>query len=173
MAIPWRAILDDDLNTTYAGTWVGLYGEGREDPIFVVQCTSEFTPLCLQYLNVSLPIPAPYFTVGTHSRCLMAWERPVGDIGGIFHVVKNMHTTRGPKKDKEEDKEEITFFYGKVATLTWDPDRWRWGDGGHFLNYTTKSGREIIASRKPETTRAGDKWQKYLPGNYRFFWAQV
>ena len=103
----------------------------------------------------------------------MAWERPVGDIGGIFHVVKNMHTTRVPKKDKEEDREEITFFYGKVATLTWDPDRWRWGDGGHFLNYTTKSGREIIASRKPGTTRAGDKWQRYLPGNYRFFWVQV
>jgi hypothetical protein len=22
--------------------------------------------------------------------------------------------------------EEIIFFYGKIATLSWGPDRWRW-----------------------------------------------
>ena len=84
-----------------------------------------------------------------------------------------MYTTRNPKNDKEEDREEINFFYNKVITLCWDLDWWRWGHGGHFLNYTTKSGREIIASRNSGTIRAGDKWEDYLPGNYRFFWFQV
>ena len=74
-----------------------------------------------------------------------------------------MYTTRNPKNDKEEDREEINFFYNKVITLCWDLDWWRWGHGGHFLNYTTKSGREIIASRNSGTIRAGDKWEDYLP----------
>ena len=111
VAISWRAVLKDDLDTTYVGIWIGLYGEGSEDLILVVQCTSEFTRPCFQYFNVSLPIPVLCFTVGTHSCCLRAWVRPVhSNIGGIFHEVKIMHTTRGPKKDKEEDREEITFI---------------------------------------------------------------
>lgn len=40
--------------------------------------------------------------------------------------------------------EEIIFFYDKVATLGWDPNRWRWIDRGRFLNYTTKDGRKSI-----------------------------
>ena len=74
----------------------------------------------------------------------------------IFHEV-TIHTTHGPKTDKEKDRENITFFYGKVVTLSEDPDQWQWGNGGQFLNYTTKSGREIIASRNSGTTRAGGK----------------
>ena len=54
-----------------------------------------------------------------------------------------------------------------------DPDRWRWIDGGHFLDYTTKDGRDNILNRNPGTTRAADKWQGYLPGNYKFYWSQV
>ena len=48
---------------------------------------------------------------------------------------------------KEGEKEAITFFYGKTATLRWDPDRWRWVEGCRFLNYTTKSGRDLITKR--------------------------
>ena len=79
---------------------------------------------------------------------------------------------RGHKK-KEEEKEYILFFYGKVASLEWDPDRWRWMDGGRFLNYTTKDGMEVIRNRSPGATRAVDKWQGFLPGNYRFYWSQI
>ena len=56
---------------------------------------------------------------------------------GFFHKVKIIHTNRRTKKDGEKEK---NFFYGKVATLGWDLDRWRWIDGGHFLNYTIKDG---------------------------------
>ena len=90
---------------------------------------------------------------------------------GSYHKVKIIQTNRGPTR--EGVKEEVTFFYGKVASLGWDPDRWRWADGDHFLDYTTKAGRDSIANRSPDITRAGDKWQGYLPGNYRFFWSQV
>ena len=61
----------------------------------------------------------------------------------------------GTEKGREK-KEEIMFFYGKIATLEWDPDRWRWMDGGHFLDYTTKDGRDFIGNRNPCTTRAAE-----------------
>ena len=43
------------------------------------------------------------------------------------------------------------FCYGKVATLGWDPDKWRWVDGGRFLNYTTNDGRHYSINRNPVT----------------------
>lgn len=89
----------------------------------------------------------------------------------FFHIVKVIHTTRGPKKEGEQ--EEIVFFYGKAASLGWDPDRWRWKDGGCFLNYITKDGCEFITNSNPRSTRAGDTWQGYLPGNYEFYWSQI
>ena len=70
------------------------------------------------------------YMVGTHSRCLRVWERPLGEIEGYFHKFKIIYTNRGPKKEGE--REEIIFFYGKIATLGWDPDRWRWIDEGLF-----------------------------------------
>ena len=42
-----------------------------------------------------------------------------------------------------------------------------------FLNYTTKDGRDFIINRTPCITRAADKWQGYLPGDYRLFLLQV
>ena len=65
--------------------------------------------------------------MSTHSRCLREWEHPSGELEGYFHEVKVIHTNRGPKKEGEEAREEVVFFYGKLATLSWDPDRWRWG----------------------------------------------
>ena len=142
-----------------------------EDPVLVIRCNEDFTPECFQRKTITLPIPVPCFKVGQHSRCLRAWENPQGEFEGFFHRVKIMYTHRGPKR--EGKREEIIFFYGKVATLEWDPDRWKWIDGGKFLDYTTKDGRINILNRNPGTTRAGDKWQGYLPGNYRFHWLQV
>lgn len=74
-------------------------------------------------------------------------------MAGFFHEIKIIYTNHCPKKDKEKDREEVICFYRKVATFSWDPDRWRWGDGGRFLKYTTKSGRDIIASRNPGAIR--------------------
>ena len=95
------------------------------------------------------------FTVGTHSHCLRLWEHPLGEIEGFFYKVKVVHTNRGPKR--EGKIEEIIFFYGKLASLGWDPDRWRWMDGGQFFDYTTKDGRDSIIKRNPGTTRAADE----------------
>ena len=155
----WRGKLEEDMDATYPGMWLSLYEEGKEDPTFVVRCGPEFTPPCLQLHKVTLPIPSNCFTVGTYSRCLREWEHSEGEIDGHFHKVKIMHTSRGPKQEGEEDREKVIFFYGKMATLPWDPDRWRWGDGGCFLDYTTKNGREIFSSRNLGATRAADKWQ--------------
>ena len=137
----------------------------------VFQCKEGFTPECLQWHNATLPFPTQCYTVGTHSRCLRIWERPLGQVEGYFHKVKVIHTYRRLKKEGE--REQIIFFYGNLATLGWDLDRWRWIDGGHFLDYTTKDGRDSIINRNPNTTHAAEKWQGYLPGNYRFYWSQV
>ena len=170
----WSYLLEEE-DALQAVLWVGLYNNGKEDPEFVIQCTTKFTVSCVQWYNLTLPFPVPCYTVGTHSRCLRVWERPLGEMDGYFHEVKVIRTYRGPKgkREEEKEKEEILFFYGKVATLGWDPDRWRWSDGSRFLNYTTKSGREAIRSRSPGVTGAVEKWQGYLPGNYRFYWSQV
>jgi hypothetical protein len=90
---------------------------------------------------------------------------------GFFHKLKIIHINRGPKKDGEKD--EIIFFYGKMATLGWDPDQWWWIGEGHFLDYTTEDGHDSIINRNPGTTRAADKWQGYLPGDYKLYWLQV
>ena len=92
---------------------------------------------------------------------------------GFFDEVKVIHTKGGPKGEGEKERKKNLFLYGKLATLGWDPNRWRWSDGGRFLNYTTKGGRETIVSRNPGVTRVAKKWQAYFPGNYRFYWFQV
>ena len=167
----WRTRLEKDEDTVYPGHWLGFYTQQEEDPVCVFQCVEGFTPVCHQWHNATLPFPMQCYTVGPHSRCLRVWERPLGEIEGYFHKVKIIHTNRGPKREGEREK--ISFFYGKLASLGWDPDRWRWLEGGHFLDYNTKDGRDTITNRDPGTTRAVEKWQGYLPGNYHFYWSQV
>ena len=173
LADKWRHLLEEDADTTHPGQWLGLYVGKEDDPAFVVQCTNEFVPPQWQLQRVTLPLPTQCFTVGTYSRCLNEWAKPSGTLEGCFHEVKIIHTTRGPKNVKEEDRLTITFFYGKIVTLRWDPDRWRWADGSRFLNYTTKMGRDSVINRIPGGRRAAEKWQGYLPSNYRFKWSQV
>ena len=86
---------------------------------------------------------------------LKTWENPNRRMNGSYHKVKIMRINRG--STREGVKEEVVFFYGKMATLGWDLDRWRWADGGHFLDYTTKAGWNSITNRSPDITRAGDK----------------
>ena len=163
----WRQLQESKEDTTYAGHWLGFYVGREEDLALVLRCDEDFTHECMQRNTLTLPLPVQCFTVGTHSRCLREWEHPQGELEGFFHKVKIIHTNRGPKK--EGKREEIIFFYGKLATLGWDPDKWRWIDGGRFLNYTTKDGRDNILNMNPGATQAADKWQGYLPGNYRFY----
>ena len=95
------------------------------------------------------------YTVGKHSRCLRIYDHPLEKIKGYFYKFKTVHTHRGPLVDGVKIK--LIFFYGKDGTLRWDPERWRWGDGSCFLEYTTNDGREYISSKSPNTTRAADK----------------
>lgn len=78
-----------------------------------------------------------------------------------------MQTNRGPQKEEEKERETITFFYGKIATMGWDPDRWRL-DGLRFLNYTTKLGRGAITSRQPGHIRAVKNMARLSPGKSLF-----
>jgi hypothetical protein len=82
----------------------------------------------------------------------------------FLHEVKIVHTTEGQKK------EEIKKNYGKMTIRNLDlPDYWRWVEGYHFflLTYILKFGRDSIINKTSRTTRVVDKWQGYLPRNYR------
>ena len=123
IADQWCNLLESDEDTVFPGHWLGFYTQGEEDPAFVIRCDKDFTPDCFQRYKFTLPIPVQCYTVGTYSRCLRTWDRPLGEVEGFFHMVKVIYTTRGPKKEGEQ--EEIILFYGKLAALRWDPDRWR------------------------------------------------
>ncbi len=84
----------------------------------------------------------------------------LGELDSFFHEVKVILTNRGlnGEKENEEKEKKNLFFYGKVTTFGRDPDRWRWTNGGRFLDYTTKEGRESIVDRNPRVTRASEIW---------------
>ena len=128
----WHHLLDPDEDTTHPRQWLGFYVDGEKDQAFVFQYDTDFTPKCLQWHNLTLPLLVQCFTVGTHSCCLREWEHPLGEMAGFFHKMKIIHTNKRPKKKGKKD--EIIFLYGKLATLGWDPDRRRWIDGGCFLD---------------------------------------
>lgn len=155
----------------YQGQWVGFYINRGEDTTFVLQCANDFAPPCMQLHHLSMPFPVQCFTFGTHSPCLREWENPKGEMVGFLHKVKITSIDKGPQK-KGKIK-EVVFFYGKMATLGWDPDCRRWVDGLCFLNYTTKFGRDFVINRNLGITCVAEKWQGYLPGKYRFYWLQV
>ena len=139
----------------------------------MVRCVLEFTPSCLQLYNMSLAIPAKCYTVGTYSRCLREWEYPIGELEGYFHEVKVNYTNRGAKKEGEEEREEVIFFLRQSSHSFLGSGPIVMGRRWLVLDYTTKGGREILISKNQGSTRAADKWQGYLPGNYRFPWSQV
>ena len=151
----WRQLLEMEDDLTYPGQWDGFYEDEEEKPVFILRCSTDYISTCFQRYNIFLPLPAQCFTVGKYSRCFREWENPRGETTGSYHKIKVIRTNRGPTIDGE--REEVVFFYGKLTTLGWDPDRWRWINGGKFVNYTTKDGRDSIINRNPGTTRAGDK----------------
>ena len=104
IAAQWRPLLETEEDTAYAGQWLGLYEDGSEDLTLVFNCIDNFTPVCLQWHNVTLSLSVQCFTVGTHLRCLREWDRPLGEIEGYFHKVKVIHTTRGPKREEKKRK---------------------------------------------------------------------
>ena len=99
IADQWCNLLESDEDIAFTGHWLAFYTQGEEDPTFVIRCDKDFTLDCLQRYNLTLPIPTQCYTVGTHSMCPRTWDRPLGEVDGIFHMVKVIHTNRGPKKE--------------------------------------------------------------------------
>jgi hypothetical protein len=119
----WRQLLETEEDPAYSGQWVGFYKDEESDPAFILRCATSYTPVLLQRYNIYHPLPVQCFTIGKHSRCRRTWDNPNERMNGSYHKVKIMCTNRGPTR--EGVKEEVVFFNGKVATLVWDPDRWR------------------------------------------------
>ena len=89
----------------------------------------------------------------------------------ILRLTSWIWTNRSIKGLKFESPSKWNSYVG--FNLEHCPDRWWWIDGGHFFNYTTKSGIESFINRNPGSTRAADKWQGNLSGNCKFYWLQV
>ena len=75
----WRHLLDNDEDTTYPRQWLGFYVKGEEDPAFDFQHANNSTPECLQWYNLTLPLPVQCFMIGIYSRCLREWVRSIQD----------------------------------------------------------------------------------------------
>lgn len=106
--------------------------------------------------NLTLPLWYNALWLATWHSLTVPWGMgaPTRGDGWFFHEVKIYHTNRGPKKEGERNK--VIFFYGKMVILGWDMDWWRWIDGGRFLDYTTKDGKNSILNKNPGVTRAAD-----------------
>ena len=48
--------------------------------------------------NTSMHLPVQCYMMGIYSGCLSTWEKPIGEMEGLFHEVKIIHTTIGQKK---------------------------------------------------------------------------
>ena len=157
IAAQWRPLLETEEDTAYAGQWLGLYEDGSEDPTLVFNCIDNFTPVCLQWHNVTLSLSVQCFTVGTHLRCLREWNRPLGEIEGYFHKVKVIHTTRGPKR--EEKKRKSCSSMAKSLPLS---GTWTGGGGWTVVIFLTTLPRMAgtslaIGTRAPRGRRKNGK----------------
>ena len=76
---------------------------------------------------------------------------------GIFHEIKIMHTTRGPKRTKKKIGKKSHFSIVRLSLLVGI----RIGGGGGmeatFSITPLRMVEKIIASRNSDTTYAGDK----------------
>ena len=92
-------VLEDNTDVTHLGLWVGLYPDGEEDLMLVLQCSRGLYSLLHALTSLHLASLVKYFTIGTHSCCLSEWESLSKIRLVIFlHKVKIIHTTRGQTK---------------------------------------------------------------------------
>jgi hypothetical protein len=47
--------------------------------------------------------------MGIYSGCLSIWENPIGEMEGLFHEVKIIHTTIGQKKEGEKENDNFLW----------------------------------------------------------------
>lgn len=76
---------------------------------------------------------------------------------GTYHHVQVVQIRRGPKR------KEVLVFYGRIATLTWDPSRFQWGSptGGHSSHVVLSQVRQKSPSEQP---RDPQSWSKEVVG---------
>ena len=53
----WWHLLEDNTNITHPCQWVGLYSNGEEDLVFVLQWSTQLTPSYLHQHHLTLPLP--------------------------------------------------------------------------------------------------------------------
>ena len=94
-------------------------------------------------------------------------------ISPAFWIMRKLFTPLGGQ-GKRVRKKKITFFYCKDATPEWDPNQWWWVKGYHFLNHTTNLGEtESLINKIVGMIKVADKWQGYLPRDYKIYWSQM
>lgn len=61
----------------------------------------------------------------------------------------------------------MSFFYGKVQELDWDPERIEWPVGVYFLLFISKLGRKLRLSRHIIPPIVPRKWVGTLDEFYK------
>lgn len=158
-------MLDDNFNIMLPGQWIGLYRDFKANHAFVMQCSTIFIPYCKHQYRFSASLLPKFFTVGTHSWCLIEWECPTRGMIEFLHEIKIIYTTRG------QQIYEISFSYGKTTTPSWVPMRWR--RGGIFLTIPQSSVKTWSSTGLEGPLGQWTKRQGYLLGNQWFYKTQV
>jgi hypothetical protein len=83
-------------------------------------------------------------------------------VWGIVARVRVAEVVKGPKKVC------INLFYGKMKSLGWDPNKFRWNASTPFMRFSTKLGRELLKARHDIPNVAVRKWHGILPADHNF-----
>ena len=72
-------------------------------------------------------------------------------------------------------KAKIIFFYGRVRTLNWNPNRLYWNNEKHtpFMNYSTSLERGLLRNRNGPLEPTSVKWNNLLPPDFVFNWGDI
>ena len=135
---------------------------------FLLRCDKDFTPVCIQRDNLILSNPVQCYTVGTHFRCLGLRNSHLERLRGFFSTWSKSFIQIGDPKRRKIKKRSYSFTakWPLLGETRIDGARRTTGD---FLTTPPRT----VANSNPGSTHAGDKWQGYLPGNYKFYWSQI
>ena len=176
----WGGLLHDD-NWSSSGEWLGVFRPQDPHPDFVFQSPGGRNwQVGLNSQHFHLLLDCPLFTMLKAACCLSQVSddlrldqatinlmEPETRLSGVLHRVRVVSVTRGPRK-------VIThLFYGKIALLDWDPNRFAWPGNTSFMQYTSKLGREWLSNTHVLPDVVAKKWQGILLGRFRLRWASI
>ena len=175
----WRDLLRRQ-DTSTAGEWLAIFADhSTQVPSLVCRTEDGFQPRIGTGVH-NIPLGVPTFVVRPQSACLAEipyedrlalavryderGEDLIQEVIGCIRRVRVVEVKRGPKKTS------MLLFYGKTHDLEWDPDRFQWPGGVHFMLFTAKLGRKLLLKRHALPSVVEKKSGGILAPTYKLRW---